>query len=272
MKHLKITLGIATVLLVVAACARWNSREYTLYPKETSLSFSGSIQHQENLDILEHILWFKFAGFEKHDLNWLRNPKHLWTTYNVLKQIGLEHFVSREAYVKPLYENNHWKYHWQGMRLIEVVEQLRRTYHQQDPDSTSYFHHFWNRRRTDGTATVVMSILTDVAHFYAGQEVLPVNRNTLNDTLFSLLGYNVAFNSSDSTNRADITYAYFSYLKGVGLEHSAYNLLFTLPATADVNLDKKALIEQLETEVVSGAGYDAVYEQASWIADPPKGP
>jgi hypothetical protein len=263
---------VVAVLLLVVACGMWrNEQTYVVYPQEKTLSFAESIGFQEDQDLLERILEHKYGGFGVQPYNWLRNPHNLWSTYHVLKQVGLTHFVSQARYHQPLYGTNPWGYDWQGMSAADVVHMLREAYHVEG-DRSDYFQKFWMRRKAEGNATVVMSILSDLENFYGGRPDLPVNNELMNDTLFTLLAYNVALNESDSSAKPNLTFAFFKYLKTIGMERSAYNLLYVLPATKGVVLDKDALVSTLHADTTTNAVYYWELQEQAWIPGEEKGP
>ena len=69
----------------------------------------------------------------------------------------------------------------------------------------------------------------------------------------------------DSINKNDIALSYFNYLKEIGLEHSAYNLIFELQSTKNIAVNKDSILKTLSFDTIPEDAYWRTRNNAEWI-------
>ena len=232
---------------------------------ERQLPFSESIEFEESNDLLRIITLEKWCcSQDNYKYEWLRKKKNLQATFSILKKIGIKRFISGEQFNEKLFEDDYWNYDWEGLSLNNVVKNMITSYNV-DLDSSNYFQKFWKRRKAENNEKIVLKILLEVNDIYNSDKQVTIDENTINPILFELIKYNVELNESDSLNKPKITLKYFDYLKEIGLEHSAYNLIFEIEATKKLAINRDSILRILKYDTISEETYWQTRNDASWI-------
>ncbi|MCC2548113.1 hypothetical protein LJY25_16810 [Hymenobacter sp. BT175] len=224
---------IVCILIFIASCTGTKSIDrgrYTGNLKEQNYPFFESISHGDaNSNSYTIPFDLKFIGIKPHpydstgkqDFSWLRSPNNLLITFNTIKSIGLEKFVSFEQYNR---NTNDWccNTQWENKSLNEVIK----GFIQSDTLSSNggYYSKFWGRRRKEGNMNVTYHILKEIHKFYNGEQI-KITTSPIDTTLKGLLNYDLQLANSSSNSYKNIAIKYFNYLKSVHLEYSAYKLI-----------------------------------------------
>lgn len=258
------------VLLFLSACITSNmSDNYIGNWQEAEFDFTESVSHQEDNDLLGIICSYKWGGtmkfHEQHiDFLWLRNEENLWTFFNVIKKIGLENFMSEENFNKPLFEDDSWNFDWKSKSLNHIVDSLIYCY-PSPPKNRKYYTEFWERRHMEKNATSTFKILTELQQFYNSKSQIIIDENSINDTLYNLIRLNTNLNLSDPSEINTNVLTYFEYLRNLGLENSAANLIRETTYSDQHNLSVDSLLRTLSYDTISSEHYWDTRNNATWI-------
>ena len=203
---------------------------------EKPIEFVNSIPHVDsNGDYFELIKSFKWGGidtyFTNHSpLNWIRNPENLQIAHNTIKNIGYKNFISDSAFNTPMkFQDDFggmWRHDWEDLSISQIVDSLIDSYNQERSDS-NYYNEFWDRRIVEKNEKVLICVLTDIKEIY-NQSFKKGCENTnrsINDTITRLLKYDLQLQDFNGKPTGEFLWEYFDYLKSIGLNHSAYNLV-----------------------------------------------
>jgi len=256
------------LILIISCTFRTVERHYIGNWKEKQIEYSESISFLESNNIYENVLSHKFFGtggneFRDKEFLWLRNPQNLWSFYNTVQLIGLEKFITKEQYLKKIDEEEYWGKEWIGLSLNEIVDSLILKYNSKY-DSLDYYSKFWERRKIEGNDSVVFKILTETKMFYSGKQLL-ADRKSIDSELYQLMKLNVELNELDSLNKKEKIIEYFNYLKSVGLDHSAYNLIYETNARKYIGKINDSLLKTLDFDTITAENYWNTRNNASWI-------
>ena len=197
--------------------------------KERHLSFVPALSHLEgDNDYYSEIISYKYAGNIaagwKEKYNWLRNPQNLAIVFNTAKIIGFEKLMSKKKYFSPV-AAEFLAGEWEGKSLNQIVKDFLQSDTSISVSGGKYYNEFWARRMHEGNSKEVYTILKEVDAFYNGlPAAAPASPG--NDTLQRLLEYDYKLKSADSADLRPAVYDYFNYLKQIGLQHSAYDLVY----------------------------------------------
>ena len=237
---------------------------------EKHYDFLTDIKRQTNFDYLEAIVDFRqFGAYSKND--WIRKPENLKNVYASLKQIGLKRFISQKEFNKPLF-TDHWvETSWANKSLNQITNNLIQSY-SDTIGIDSYYLEFWNRRKADNNASIVLQILTDIKNTYESDvstEKLNWNSDT---TIKGLLEFEVRLKESDSLTKKKINTDYHKYLKNIGLYSSANNLVryeneLLFGEFERQDKDYLQLINEIETDSVNCEIYWKWRQSAGWFME-----
>ena len=123
-----------------------------------------------------------------------------------------------------------------------LIDSLIITYPQADK-SPKYYREFWDRRKAEQNDTTVFSVLEEVKDELIDKYKVTLNDRLTNDTIYNLL--RIKFKQPDNEAEAIDN---FNYLTKVGLNLSAYNLLYESVWYENFKWDKEKLKEKLKTD------------------------
>ena len=225
---------VAFVLFFLASCIGSKSTHKNQYLgnfKEHNYAFLESISHgAANSNCHKIPFDIKFRGIRpypydsigKQDFTWLRNPDNLLITFNTLKSIGLNKFVSFEQY-NTNSNDSCYNTQWANRSLNEVIKGFI------ESDTVSfngdYYSKFWARRRKEGNIKVTYQILKEIHQFYNDGQIKTYSY-PIDTTLNGLLTYDLQLANTEPSSYRNTILNYFNYLKSAKLEYSAYKLIF----------------------------------------------
>jgi hypothetical protein len=122
-----------------------------------------------------------------------------------------------------------------------LIDSLILTYPQADK-SPKYYREFWHRRKAEQNDTTVYAVLKEVKNELIVKNKVTFNDRLTNDTIYTLL--KIKFKQPD--NEAEATDNFY-YLTKVGLNLSAYNLLYETVWYESFKWNKEKLKEKLKT-------------------------
>ena len=132
-------------------------------------------------------------------------------------------------------------------------------------DTSNYYNKFWARRKAEKNEITVLKILNETNDYFNKSKEPIIDNGSMNNQLLELIRLNVYLNNSDSLNRGLRTLKYFTYLHSIGLEHSAYNLIFELNESKNLNINKDSLLSVLKYDTIPEPKYWMTRNSAEWV-------
>jgi hypothetical protein len=176
---------------------------------------------------------------ENFSLNiWIRKPENIRALHETFKKYGYNDLFSEyDLTSSPCMI---WSYINKPCSIL--IDSLIITYPQSER-SSKYYKEFWDRRKLEQNDTAVYAILKEIKDELINKNQLTFNDNLTNDTIFNLL--RIKFKQPDNEQEATEN---FDYLRKVGLNLSAYNLLYETVTYEKFNWDKEKLKERLKKD------------------------
>lgn len=262
---------LGLLFIFTLACAIQKSNNIFLGNwQEKKLEFSESIEFRESNDLLGLFTSHKWAGgtggtdYYPKQFVWLRNSENLWGTFNILKELRLETFISRKKYNKPLFEDEHWDYDWEGLSLNQIVQELINSFNK-DYSTTEYYTKFWKRRFAEGNQQTVLRILQQTDSIYNYDGIVSIDSTSINQELKQIIKGNVELNLADSTKLPNQALSYFDLLRSMGLHHSAYNLIFEVNGIKNIAVNRDSLLKTIEYDTIAEDSYWQTRNNAQWV-------
>jgi len=224
---------------------------------EKPLEFVNSIPHVDSKGgYFDLIKSFKWGGIETYLTNnsplyWVRRPENLLIAHNTIKAIGYKYFISDSVFNSPMRFQDDYggmkKLEWEGLSLSQVLDSLINSYNQSKSDS-NYFKMFWDRRTAEKNDKVLICILKDIKGIYnqSFKTDCKETEKAINDTISRLLKYDLQLQNFNGKPTTEFLWSYFDYLKSIGLNHSAYNLVIE-KYPGQIQLDTVVKILKLDT-------------------------
>jgi hypothetical protein len=207
-------------------------------------------------------LTYNFRGFELSD--WQRDSKNMIFIHNAIKKIGYKKFISSLDYYKT-FES------WENTYSINnYIDSLLNHYDNQDVDTSNYYYKFWLRRQHDQTDKALICILRDIKEIYTGKSSDCEVPYFTNDTISRLIEYDYKLGHLNSykNQESGLVYSYFDYLKSIGLEISAFNLIEHVDFLDLIQINRDSLILTIKHDTVSKSEWTDLYDwdgQGKWI-------
>ena len=251
------------VILISACVSTKYQRVFIGNFKESNFEFFDIIEHNSNGNYYSQMLSLKILGIYNRDHQWIRNPKNMLLFINTVEHVGFNKFISnKDYYGKNNYDLSISK-DWNGKSLDDICINLIKCY-TDTIEKEDYFKKFWKRRRQEKNDSIVFIILNRINNSYNAPKEMVIEDNNYDTTLYNLLSYNIELNRADSIQKAQIIKEYFSYLMSIGLDHSAYNLIFE-EDNRNIKLNKDSFIRILNPDTISETDYWQTTNNAKWI-------
>jgi hypothetical protein len=224
---------------------------------EKPIEFVNSIPHVDSKGgYFDLIKSFKWGGIDtyltnKSPLDWIRKPENLLIAHNTIKTIGYKYFISDSIFKSPMrFQDDFggmWRHDWEDLSISQVLDSLIDSYNQSRPDS-NYFKKFWDRRIAEKNDKVLICVLKDIKSIYAQSFKTDCKEKevVINDTISRLLKYDLQLQDFNGKPTTEFLWNYFDYLKSIGLNHSAYNLVIE-KYPGQIKLDTVVKVLNLDT-------------------------
>ena len=188
---------------------------------------------------------------ENFSLNvWIRKPENLRTLHETFKKYGYSKIFSDYQ----LTSNPCMIWSYINKPCLTLIDSLIITYPQVDK-SPKYYREFWDRRKAEQNDTTVFAVLKEIKDELINKNRVKVNDRLTNDTIYNLL--RIKFEQPD--NEAEAT-DNFKYLTKVGLNLSAYNLLYEAVWYENFKWDKEKMKERLKTDTADRCPYPIIVD------------
>jgi len=188
---------------------------------------------------------------EKFSLNvWIRKPENIRTLHETFKKYGYSKIFSDY----DLTSNPCMIWSYINKPCSTLIDSLIITYPNADK-SPKYYREFWSRRKAEQNDTTVFTVLKEVKDELINKNKLTLNDRLTNDTIYNLL--RIKFKQPDNEAEAIDN---FNYLTKVGLNLSAYNLLYESVWYETFTWDKEKMKAKLKTDTTDCCPYPIIVD------------
>lgn len=208
----------------------------------------GCGQKNESVDVLDYVespLGFYIPSDPDYTLKtWIRDPKNIKTMHETLKDFGYSNLYAEfELYDSPCQIFGVDKYVLKPCKVL--VDSLILSYGNHER-ATKYFKEFWNRRIKEGNDSIVYEVIKEIKTELFKKEEIKIRENYVNDTIKNLLRIYLKAPTSDNQALQD-----FKFLKSIGLNLSAHNLLFEWTPYENVKWNRESLDKELLRDTIT---------------------
>lgn len=172
--------------------------------------------------------------------DWIRKPDNIRTLHETFKKYGYNKIFSDD----DLTSNPCMIWSYINKPCSTLIDSLILTYSHADM-SPKYYKEFWDRRKSEQNDSIVYSVLKEVKEELIDKKRMTFNNQLTNDTIYNLLKikYKRPENEKEAKDNLD-------YLIKIGLNLSAYNMLYEWTMYENVNWDKDELAKRLKTDTL----------------------
>lgn len=205
----------------------------------------------DKLFYTDKTLSFYDPSNENFSLNvWIRKPANIRTLHETFKKYGYSRIFSDY----DLSSNPCMIWSYINKPCSTLIDSLVLTYPQAD-QSPRYYREFWDRREWEQNDTTVFAVLKEVKDELIKKNKVTFNDRQTNDTIYNLL--RIKFKQPDNEVEAINN---FDYLVKMGLNLSAYNLLYETIWYENFKWDKEKLKQKLKTDTVDNSPYPIIVD------------
>jgi hypothetical protein len=232
-----------------------------------------SIENNSTGSYYETIYQLKWVGTQsrlglgKKKFKWLRNPDNLTKAFNTFEFVGLENFISKEQYYDTkMFDSDYRNFDWNGKSLNDICRIMIDSY-SDSVEFEKYYQDFWIRRRLEKNDSATYEILKHINRIYTSKSVETFKKSSkeYDSLVYRLLDYDIKMQESDSLTQTKVIIDYFDYLKQMGLEHSAYNLIYEVRPFQYLNINRDSLLLTLKYDTIPEEKYWRIRNDAIWI-------
>jgi hypothetical protein len=181
---------------------------------------------------------------------WIRKPENIRTLHETFKKYGYSKVFSDY----DLSSNPCMIWSYINKPCSTLIDSLILTYPQADK-SPKYYREFWARRKAEQNDTTVFTVLKEVKEELINENKVALNERQTNDTIYNLL--RIKFKQPENEAEAVDN---FDYLTKVGLNHSAYNLLYEAVWYENFKWDREKMKQKLKTDTVENTFYPIIVD------------
>jgi len=205
-------------------------------------------RNESSVDRLEYVesrQSFYDSGNPDYTLKtWIRDPKNIKTAHETLRDFGYSNLYTEfELYDSPCQIFGVDKYVLKPCNVI--VDSLILTYGNHER-ATKYFKEFWNRRIKEGNDSIVYEVIKEIKIELFKKEEIKIREYYVNDTIKNILRIYLKTPTSDDQALRD-----FKFLKSIGLNLSAHNLLYEWTPYETVKWDRESLDKELLRDTIT---------------------
>ncbi len=196
----------------------------------------------DNVNYIESRLGFYDPADKDFTLTrWIRNPENIRTVHETFKKYGYSKIFSDY----DLTSNPCMIWSYVNKPCIDIIESLVLTYPQRDI-SPKYYKEFWDRREKEKNDSIVFAVLKEIKEELINKKQVDFNEGLTNDTIYHLLKikYKRPVDNKEAQDNLD-------YLIKIGLNLSAYNMLYEWTMYENVKWDKDELKKKLMTDTLN---------------------
>lgn len=183
-------------------------------------------------------------GTPLNSFDFLRDRKALQVVNETIKSIGYSQLISKSEFNSKKYgiRDNYLIRYNLGYSISDITDSL--IFYYDTETAPVYYKEFWARRKSEKIADYTYIALTDIQKHYNNQEseFIP---NKVNDTLKTVLLYDLKVQTQDLENIDNTILDYYNYLTKIGMTQSAYNLIFIDSISENISIDKDKIYADL---------------------------
>ncbi len=224
--------SIIIYLLVLVSCSSRNESIDSSFYSDARLSFYNPSDQIFSLNV------------------WVRKPENIRTLHETFKKYGYNKLFSDEE----LTSNPCMIWSYINKPCSTLIDSLILTY-PESADATKYYKEFWERRKIEQNDTTVFAVLKEVREELLNKVGLPFREQLTNDTIYHLL--RIKFKQPE--NEAEAKYN-FEYLRNLGLNLSAYNLLYESYWYQDLRWDRERMKRRLKPDTIDNSHYPIIVD------------
>ena len=176
--------------------------------------------------------------------DWIRNAAVLKIVNETVKSIEYSKFISKDEFQEKKYgiKGKNFVNYNLGYSLSDINDSL--IYYFQNKSSPEYYKEFWSRRKNENIDTLVFKILNEIKNHYSNSSN-NIDTQFINGTLKKIMTYDLTIQNIKNEEKAEIYLDYYNYLTKIGLNQSAYNLIFLNNETENIIIDRKKIYNNL---------------------------
>lgn len=215
------------------------------YGRDSELSFNKNLP--QGFTKTDYINWFrkvKQYGTTYPNYEWLRKSENLLAVHHTLKKIGYNRILNPVIFYDTLIDTRIGA-DFYNLTLNEIVDSLLITHDLEH--SNSHFSDFWVRRQNENNDSICFLILSEIKSIYEGKlDKTDFDSNKTNDTIEKLVSFDIYVQDNYNNLSQEFAMKFYTYLKSIGLNQSAYNLLFLREPFASMDIDRDSIKKDLK--------------------------
>lgn len=232
------------LILICISCQSRNS--YIAVPNNSieiynpwTLNWFSCINCQSNYDLIledcifENKLWYIPLPDELY-----KDSTFLYKLHNTFLSIGYKSLLSKEAY---------------STLLKPFIDSLY-SYRYKEIDTNNYYFKFIQRRKSQGTESIMFSILGDIKNSFQDKPISDASE-VIFDTLAGFIKTDLALKSATDTNKKQVLLESFNYLISIQQYHLAYKLMYLPQNFNTINISKDSLLKTLPLDTIKYANF-----------------
>lgn len=211
------------------------------YGKDKEISVLDPLMHSFSPNsylssLIDHFTW------QSYNFDHFRDKDIIEKLNNTVKAIGYSKFLAPEEYNDKIFNVSDYGISTRGGLSLKNLNDSLLVY-KNDPQKR-YYYEFWERRKNEGTDSIITVVINDMQTHYKDISK-PMHSPEVDEILRTLLTFDLAIQSADSTNLKKYTMDCFDYLCKIGLKQSAYNLVYNTPETKSLQMNKDSVFRKL---------------------------
>ena len=217
-----------------------------------------------NTDTISTNRYFRYLTYNFREFklkNWHRDTANILIIHNIIKRIGYKNFISDVEYNKSFESRDN------NYTIGQYIDSLIFNYNI-NTDTSNYYYKFWLRRKNEQTGKTLFCIINKIKSIYKNKESNYKTPEILNDTIYKLLDFDYKISRNSCLSKNEIVLSYFDYLKSIGLEISAFNLIKHVEIFDSLQINRDSLILTLDIDTITKSEWTNLYDldgQGKWI-------
>jgi hypothetical protein len=240
---------------------------------EKPIGFVNSIPHVDSkngyFDLVKSSKWGGIDSYltNRSPLDWIRKPENILIVHNTIKNIGYQRFISDSIFNTAMRFQDDFggmrRHDWEDLSISQILDSLIDSYYDIKPD-TNYFKKFWDRRTYEKNDKILICVFKDIKVIYnqSFKTDCKETNDAINDTIARLLNFDLQLQDFNGTPTTEFLWDYFDYLKSIGLNHSAYNLVIE-KYPGQIQLD--TIVKVLNLDTIPEENYWNTRNNGTWI-------
>jgi hypothetical protein len=176
------------------------------------------------------------------DNDWIRNSENILTVHETFKNSFYKKYLTTETLDQTPFLGGGLYY---NISLRTKIDSLIITY-SDHLNSPKYYQEFWTRRQKENNDSIVNLVLTEIQQIINGEKV-EIREEYLNSTFQKLIDMWTDYENMST----EIALNHFEFFRTMGMNQSAYNLLYESMFYTELDLNRDSLKSLLKTEEIA---------------------